>query len=212
MASSPLRLVVPTTENGTVHKPPRHRPNVELRQREYLTEQEVDRLIAQAGKNRWRTRDMCMVLLAYRHGLRVSELCALTWDQIEFNGGRLHVTRRKNGTPAVHPLAGRELRLLRKLQREVEEQSPGSRYVFMSERNAPMSEAGFRKMVARTGVEAGFNFGIHPHALRHSCGFKLANDGQDTRAIQAYLGHKNIAHTVRYTQLSSDRFKDFWKD
>src|SRR6516165_8033843 len=85
-----------------------------------------------------------------------------------------------------------------------------ARYVFMTERGSPMSAAGFRKMLARTGKEAKFRFLVHPHMLRHACGFKLANDGQDTRALQHYLGHKNIQHTVRYTELSPERFKNFW--
>jgi type 1 fimbriae regulatory protein FimB/type 1 fimbriae regulatory protein FimE len=80
----------------------------------------------------------------------------------------------------------------------------------MTERGSPMSAAGFRKMLARTGKEAKFPFFVHPHMLRHACGFKLANDGQDTRALQHYLGHKNIQHTVRYTELSPERFKNFW--
>jgi type 1 fimbriae regulatory protein FimB/type 1 fimbriae regulatory protein FimE len=99
------------------------------------------------------------------------------------------------------------LRALRRLQRE---QAPG-RYVFLSERDAPMSPVGFRRMVTRLGEAAKMPFPIHPHMLRHACGFKLANDGHDTRALQHYLGHKNIQHTVRYTELAPDRFKDFWR-
>ena len=82
----------------------------------------------------------------------------------------------------------------------------------MSERGSPFTTAGFRKMVARLGVAAKFKFPVHPHMLRHACGFQLANKGVDTRALQHYLGHKSIQHTVRYTELSPDRFKDFWKD
>ena len=85
-----------------------------------------------------------------------------------------------------------------------------SRYVFMTERGAPMTPAGFRKMLSRLGAK--FHFSVHPHMLRHACGFKLANDGRDRRALQHYLGHKNIMHTVRYTELSLDRFKNFWED
>jgi type 1 fimbriae regulatory protein FimB/type 1 fimbriae regulatory protein FimE len=107
---------------------------------------------------------------------------------------------------SVHPLSGDELRALRALRREHD----AARYVFMTERGSPMSAAGFRKMLARTGKQAKFRFLVHPHMLRHACGFKLANDGQDTRALQHYLGHKNIQHTVRYTELSADRFKNFW--
>ena len=101
-----------------------------------------------------------------------------------------------------------ELRALRRLKHE----APQSRYVFLSERGAPFTVGGFRRMVTRLGVKAGFTFQVHPHMLRHACGYKLANDGRDTRAIQHYLGHKNIQHTVGYTALASDRFKGFWTD
>jgi len=110
--------------------------------------------------------------------------------------------------PEPHPLRGLELRALRKLLRD----DPDTAYVFVSERRAPMTTATFRKLIARAGDAARLGMPIHPHMLRHSTGFKLANDGQDTRAIQHYLGHKNIQHTVLYTQLAADRFNDFWKD
>ena len=147
--------------------------------------------------------------MAYRHAFRVSELVALRWDAVDFTHGRLHVSRRKNGTPAVHPLTGRELRALRRLKREQESISP---HVFTSERGSPFSTAGVRKMIARLGVAAHFDFPVHPHMLRDACGFKLANDGVDTRSLQSYLGHRNIQHTVKYTELASTRFKNFWED
>jgi integrase len=203
-----LALVAPTAIYGTV-VPPRRRRNAEVRSREHLTQTEVERLIAAAGKNRNGHRDSTMVLVAYRHGLRAAEIVALRWYAVDFNHGCLHVTRAKNGSPATHPLTGRELRTLRRLKRE---QEPVSPFVFTSERASPFSTAGFRKMVARLGVAAGFDFPVHPHMLRHACGFKLANDGVDTRSLQAYLGHKNIQHTVRYTELAPTRFKDFWRD
>jgi type 1 fimbriae regulatory protein FimB/type 1 fimbriae regulatory protein FimE len=106
----------------------------------------------------------------------------------------------------VHPLQGDEMRALRELKR-----SADSPFVFTSERGTPFTRAGFAKMVARLGQEAKFKFGVHPHMLRHACGYALANRGHDTRALQAYLGHKNIQHTVRYTELSPTRFKDFWR-
>ena len=153
-------------------------------------------------------RDATAILIAYRHGLRSSELVALRWDDIDFQTGKLHVRRAKGGTASVHPIGGRELRALRRLKRE----APASVYVFVSERLAPLSVAGYQRMVARTGEAAGFPFLVHSHMLRHSCGYKLANDGQDTRAIQRYLGHRSITSTVRYTALAPDRFKGFWKD
>ena len=149
-----------------------------------------------------------MVLLAYRHGLRASELCDLRWDQMDFNRAVLHVRRVKQGTPATHPLTGLEMRALRKLQRE----SEASPFVFVSERGAPFSTAGFARMLERAAETARLEIKAHPHMLRHACGFKLANDGVDTRALQAYLGHKSIQHTVRYTELAPTRFKGFWRD
>jgi type 1 fimbriae regulatory protein FimB/type 1 fimbriae regulatory protein FimE len=163
---------------------------------------------AAAKRGRHESRDATIILLAYRHGLRVSELIALRWDQVDLKQGLLHVRRRKNGSPSTHPLHGPEIRALRKLAREY----PETPYVFVTERKGPLTDSGVRKIVARAGEAAGLDFPVHPHMLRHSTGFKLANDGHDTRAIQHYLGHKNIQHTVRYTELSSDRFKQFWDD
>jgi site-specific recombinase XerD len=196
----------PTSQKRTVSRG--RLGNAHYRRREYLTEKEIERLMKTAGDNRHGHRDATMILLAFRHGLRASEICALRWEQMDLTHGRLHVARIKNGMPSVHPLTGTELRALRRLQRE---QEPG-RYVFMSERAAPMSPAGFRRMITRLGNAAKMPFQIHPHMLRHACGYILANRGVDTRALQHYLGHKNIQHTVRYTELSPDRFRDFWKD
>ena len=205
MTESNLRLVSPHAVIGTV--PPRRVPNAELRTREYLTEAEVERLIKAAKVNRHGQRDATMILLAFRHGLRAAEVVDLRWDQIDLGRNAcLHVRRVKNGMPSVHPLQGDEMRALRELKR-----SADSPFVFVSERGAPFTRAGFAKMVARLGVEAKFKFGVHPHMMRHACGYALANRGHDTRALQAYLGHKNIQHTVRYTELSPTRFKDFWR-
>jgi integrase len=206
MANGRLRLVTPANVNQTV--PPLRRPNAHYRTREHLAEAEVERLIAACKDNRHAHRDATMILVAFRHGLRASELCSLRWDQVEFEGGVLHVARRKGGTASTHPISGRELRALRRLKRE----SVPSPFVFVSERGSPFSPAGFQKLIARAGVAAGFAFPLHPHMLRHSCGYKLANDGVDTRSLQSYLGHKSIQHTVRYTELAPDRFKSFWKD
>ncbi len=197
----------PPTKNRTV--PPRRFAYRDRRSREHLTPPEVELLIKTArAHNRNGQRDATAILTAYRHALRVSELCALRWEQVDFTHGLLHVTRCKKGLPSTHPLRGDELRALRVLRRE----HPHSPYVFLSERGTPLSPAGFLKMLARLGELAGLSFPIHPHMLRHGCGFKLANDGHDTRAIQSYMGHANIQNTVKYTALSAERFKDFFKD
>ena len=207
MAKSHLKLVTPNTVKRTVT--PKRRRNGDLRTREYLTEAEVERLMKAATGNRWGHRDATMILVAYRHGLRVSELTDLRWDQVDFRTAILHVRRAKQGTPSTHPIVGDELRALRRLQRE---QDPKSTFVFTSERGAPFSSAGFARMIERAGIEAKFGFKPHPHMLRHACGYALANRGHDTRALQSYLGHKNIQHTVRYTELSPNRFKNFWRE
>jgi integrase len=206
MARARLRLVKPATVKRTVA--PNRPPNRDLRTREYLTEAEVERLIKAAGGNRYGHRDATMILVTYRHGLRAAELVDLRWDQVDFRTATLHVRRVKQGTPSTHPIVGDELRALRRLQREQEPKSP---FVFTSERGAPFSTAGFARMVGRAGIVAKLGFKAHPHMLRHACGYALANKGHDTRALQAYLGHKNIQHTVRYTESAPTRFKDFWR-
>jgi type 1 fimbriae regulatory protein FimB/type 1 fimbriae regulatory protein FimE len=176
--------------------PPRKPKNADVRSREHLTPGEVDKLLSTAGKlGRHGHRDKTLVLITYRHGLRVSELIALRWDQVDLNAGLVHINRRKNGTPSTHPLSGTEIRALRRLQRDY----PATQYVFVTERKGPMTDSAVRKLVARAGREADLGFPAHPHMLRHACGFKLANDGHDTRAIQ-------------YTEMAPDRFKDFWGD
>ena len=190
-------------------KPPKRIKNIKRRSREYLTPNEIEKLLNAAKQvGRYGSRDAAMILMAYRHGLRVSELVALKWSQIDLKQGLLHVNRLKNGITSTHPLFGPELRALRVVRRDYSD----SEYVFMTERKSPITGSTFRKIVARAGEQAKLGMPIHPHMLRHSTGFKLANDGQDTRSIQHYLGHKNIQHTVRYTEISPVRFKGFWKD
>ena len=191
MAKTHLKLVSPATVKRTVA--PKRPPNADLRTREYLTEAEVERLMEAAKDNRYGQRDATMILVAYRHGLRASELVDLRWDQVDFNTATLHVRRVKQGTPSTHPILGDELRALRRLQRE---QEPKSSFLFTSERGAPFTTPGFARMVERAGTQAKLAFKAHPHMLRHACGYALASKGHDTRALQAYLGHKNIQHTV----------------
>ena len=202
-----LKVVGPANEKRTVALPVR-KPNAKYRSREHLTELEVEKLIEATKDNRWGHRDSTMVLLAFRHGLRASELVDLRWEQVDLVNATLHVRRVKAGTPATHPLTGRELRALRRLHRE----AGGSPFLFVSERGAPFTTRGFQGMVERAGQAAGFDMKLHPHMLRHACGYKLANEGVDTRTIQGYLGHKSIQHTVRYTELSPTRFKSLFRD
>jgi site-specific recombinase XerD len=146
--------------------------------------------------------------MMFRHALRVSEVIALRWEQVDLKIGMLHVRRLKNGLPSTHPLRGTEFRLFRQLKRDYQD----SPYVFVSERKAPLSARTVHNIIAKAGILAQFEFTIHPHMLRHSTGFYLANKGQDTRAIQSYMGHANIKNTTIYTEFSPNRFNDFWKD
>jgi type 1 fimbriae regulatory protein FimE len=189
-------------------KPPRRQPNRVVRQREYLSAHEIENLRKAARKTgRHGQRDDTLILMLFRHALRASEAAALRWEQIDFKQGLLHVVRVKNGLPSTHPLRGVELRALRQLQRDY-----SGMYVFTSERQAPLTTRSVHYIVQRAGEKANLDFTVHPHMLRHSTGFYLANQGQDTRAIQSYMGHANIKNTVIYTELSIQRFKKFWND
>ena len=203
----PIANVIPF--NATKNALPRRPLNSDVRSREYLTPLEVDALIKAAkSTGRHKHRDGTLILIAYRHGLRVSELVSLRWDQVDLKQGKLHVNRLKNGSPSIHPLRGPEIRALRRLQRDYQ----CSPYVFSTERQGPLTTSTVRKLISRAGKNAELSFPVHPHMLRHACGYKLANDGQDTRAIQHYLGHRNITHTCRYTELASERFNIFRQD
>jgi hypothetical protein len=182
-------------------------PNADLRRPEYLTEAEVERLKG-SGEGRPmgppRRHHSPRRLPARPTGCRTGGPSP--------GSGRL-----QNGHPArpqgqeghaQYASLGDELRALRRLQREQEPKSP---FVFTSERGAPFTTAGFARVVERAGTEAKLGFKAHPHMLRHACGYALANKGHDTRALQAYLGHRNIQHTVRYSELAPTRFKDFWR-
>jgi len=193
---------------NVLRKVPSRPKNQEVRSREHLPPDEVKSLMKAAGSvGRHRLRDRVLILTAYRHGLRVSELVAQKWDQIDLKRAQLHVHRLKNGSPATHPIEGDELRLLRRLRREY----PDSPFLFVTERGGPMTRSTVSKLLSRAGQEAGLPFSVHPHMLRHGTGHYLANKGVPTRTIQAYLGHKSIQHTVRYTELSSKAFSGLWR-
>ena len=204
----------PRSVMPTVVPFPRHRRvrNSDRRPREYLTEREVIWIMdAAAKRGRYGWRDRTMVLLAYRHGLRVSELVSLQWHQMDLDAAMLHVRRAKGSNHGVHPLTGIEIRALRRVKRE---QTEGSKFVFMTERGAPMSADGFAAMLSRAAASCNFPFSVHPHMLRHACGFHLASNGADALNIKVWLGHRQIQNTMVYCDLASARFDGagFWKD
>jgi site-specific recombinase XerD len=205
-------MLIPAALNGTVASlsgPPPRLKNTERRPREYLTPAEMDTLLKAARqRGRYGQRDYTLLYLTYRHGLRVSEVVRLQWGHVHLDDGHLDVQRRKGGRDSTHRLHGEEIRALRQLRRDW----PSAVYVFLSERGAPLTTAAVRKIVTKAGEAAGFAFPLHPHMLRHATGYKLVNDQEDTRAIQDYLGHRNIRHTQRYTELDSHRLDEVWKE
>jgi type 1 fimbriae regulatory protein FimB/type 1 fimbriae regulatory protein FimE len=183
---------------------PKVLPEPPVERRQWLTEDQVENIIKHAACE----RDKLMILMAYRHGFRVSELIHLTRQQVDLDTHRLAVRRLKNGEASVHPLSGREVRALRKLRRS---QPVGSRYVFVTRRNTPMTRNGFYKLLEKAAAKAGIA-DVHPHLLRHGTGFKLVNDGLDTLSLAAYLGHANIQNTKRYAKMDARRFDGLWRD
>jgi integrase len=206
MVKAHLRLVTPATVKRTVM--PRRLPNADLRTREHLTEAEVEQLMGAARKEPLGASGRHDDPDRLSSRLSSCRACGPPLGSDRVRVGSAARSQGQGGTPSTHPILGDELRALRRLQRE---QQPKSPFVFTSERGAPFSTAGFARMIERAGIEARLGFKAHPHMLRHACGCALANKGHDTRALQAYLGHRNIQHTVRYTELSPTRFKDFWR-
>ena len=185
---------------------PKRKPNHELRVREWLEQAEITQIRKAASKvGRHGHRDATMILIAFRHGLRCTELVNLRWEQFNLNEATALINRVKGSKSSLHTLARDEIAALRKL-------GPSRRgYVFCSELGGPVCERIFHRIVTRAGETAGLDFPIHPHMLRHSCGHYLANEGHPTRIIQDWLGHVNIQHTVRYTELNSKKFDGLWK-
>ena len=209
MSAPPTRRLFSAKSKHKLRPAPPKKKKRDESVRDYLRPDEVDAMVQAARKSgRHRVRDATIILMMFRHGLRTAELVALRWQQVDLKAGYLDVHRVKQGHDTKHPLRGPQLRLLRELQRLY----PESPYVFVSERKAPLSPRSIREIVARAGQLAKLPFVPHPHQLRHACGYYLASKGHDTRAIQDYLGHKNIQYTVRYTAMAPHRFESFWDD
>jgi type 1 fimbriae regulatory protein FimB len=183
---------------------------VDPRKKNFLTEAEVESLLKAARKGRHRIRNYAMLVLAFRHGLRVSELINLRMADLDLDTGRLFVRRLKGSLSTSHPLEGDEIRALRAwLRQRINAPCCNSPLVFVSERG-PMTRQAFNYICAKVGKRASLSINVHPHMLRHSCGFALANKGCDTRLVQDYLGHRNITHTQIYTRTAAVRFEGLW--
>lgn len=185
---------------------PVRRSNEHYRSREYLTITELKKLIEAAGsRGRHQVRDRALLLMMFRHGLRATEACRLKWDAIMFDRRVIYIQRLKGSASGAHPLAADEIELLQR----VGERYPSDCHVFLNEYKRPLTVTGIQKIVRRSAAAAKLQIRVHPHMLRHSCGYFLAELGTPTRDIQDYLGHKNIQHTVRYTANNPSRFDKF---
>jgi len=179
--------------------------------RKHLVTIEVDRLLAATKGGRNAGRDSCMMLLMFRHGLRVSEACGLKLSQVDIESRVLHVTRLKKGLSTSHPLRTDELKSIKTWLAIREKLRPDTDAFFVSERRAMLSRKTAWHAIKAYGEIAGLSIPAHPHMLRHACGFALADAGADTRLIQDYLGHRNIQHTVIYTASNTARFEKLWR-
>jgi type 1 fimbriae regulatory protein FimB len=179
--------------------------------RKHLTGHEVGQLMGATKGNRNEARDRCLLLLMFRHGLRVSEACELKLDQVDTDSRVMHVKRLKGGLSTTHPLRGDELRAITAWLKERSHIKPAGKALFVSEQRKPLHRSTVNLLLQKYSDAAGLSIRAHPHMLRHACGYALADQGADTRLIQDYLGHRNIQHTVRYTASNPARFERLWR-
>jgi type 1 fimbriae regulatory protein FimB len=177
------------------------------RAKDFLNDSEMDRLFAAAKKGRHGIRDHLLMLMMYRHGLRVSEVTALRRDDANLSQARLWVRRLKNGLSVEHPIPGDELRFIRRYLATRTDRLP---WLFLSERGQPLSRKTVYYLVSTAAQSAGLP-NVHPHTLRHSCGYHLADKGTDLRTMQDYLGHRDPRHTVHYSRITGRRFEGLWR-
>lgn len=178
------------------------------RGRDYVTEEEFQALVASALQSRYRWRDAAVLMLLFYHGLRASELCSLQRKDIDLKHGRIWVQRLKGSLSTEQPLLADELRTVKRyLKQRCDSQLP---WLFLNERGDPFTRFSINYLVRIAGQRAGLAFSVHPHMLRHGCGYALANRGYDLRLIQDYLGHRDPKHTTRYTRTAANRFENLW--
>ncbi|MDK2377969.1 tyrosine-type DNA invertase [Serratia fonticola] len=183
-----------------------------MAQRKFLTLTEVNNLMSAARNKQTGVRDSCLILLAFRHGFRISELLNLRYHDLEMIEGRINIRRLKNGFSTVHPLMSDECKAIMEWNQVRAQWKPAvdPEIVFISQRGTQLSRGQAWRIIRQAGELAGTATQTHPHMLRHACGYELAERGTDTRLIQDYLGHRNIRHTVRYTASNAARFVGMW--
>ncbi|WP_439069434.1 tyrosine-type DNA invertase [Serratia nevei] len=179
-----------------------------MKKRKFLSQVEIEQLIAAVHEGKNSIRDRCLLLMCFIHGLRVSELRALRLEDIDLTSNRIHISRLKNGFSVQHPIQPRERQaLLHWLAQRTSYPDAEAPWLFLSRHGGQISRQQLYRLMRMYGEMAGISVQVHPHMLRHSCGYALADKGFDTRLIQDYLGHKNIQNTVIYTATNVERFR-----
>ncbi|MDQ5181869.1 type 1 fimbria switch DNA invertase FimE [Klebsiella variicola subsp. variicola] len=184
-----------------------------MNRRRFLTAKEVQAMMQAARQGPTGERDYCLILLAFRHGMRISELLDLHYYDLDLHEGRVNVRRLKNGFSTIHPLRFDEREAIERWSqvRAGWKAAAKTDALFISRRGTPLSRQQAYRIIRSAGENAGTVTHTHPHMLRHACGYELAERGTDTRLIQDYLGHRNIRHTVRYTASNAARFAGIWE-
>ncbi|EFK4279724.1 tyrosine-type DNA invertase [Escherichia coli] len=181
--------------------------------RKYLTQEEVRKLMDATDNMPFPERNRCLILMAFIHGFRATELLDLRLSDIDAAGKQLNIRRIKNGFSTSHPILPEEYKLIKKWLKKRKTLVHGidGDWLFLSRKRRPLSRQHFFTIIREAGRLAGLPVSTHPHMLRHACGYALADNGVDTRLLQDYLGHKNIQHTVRYTASNAARFSGIWR-